>query len=137
MVDTNLRDLPMPEGVQPPDYKSYEAVFFLEEAFENKKPVVYGGLSILGETKYPVRIAIVMRPGLLFPHGWAFIQGGSPELKQGLFRINLLNARHLISIAPNFKTYVAGEVDRSLTRSRADRKRVEEVLEWALSHIHD
>ena len=139
MIQTEARDLPVHGGVTLPFEGCYPQrnVEFLEQALKEKKTVVYGGLSILGNEGYITRVVAILKPGLLMPRGWGYINGGPPGTPQGLFRINLLKLRRFPLLLPNYLIYVVGEVQPSMNHRLALKENLYNVVSWALSHIHD
>ncbi len=139
MIQTEARDLPVPPNVTIPFEGCYPQrnVEFLEQALKEKKTVVYGGLSILGSEGYMARVVAILKPGLLMPHGWGYIQGGPPGIPQGLFRVNLLRLRSFPLLLPNYLVYVVGEIQPSVSRRFTSRENLQNIVSWALSHIHD
>lgn len=139
MIQTEARDLPVPTCVTIPFEGCYPArnIKFLEQALKEKKTVVYGGLSILGNEGYVARVVAILKPGLLMPHGWGYIDGGPPGIPRGLFRVNLLKVRSFPLLLPNYLVYVVGEIQPSMSRRFASQENLHNIVSWALSHIHD
>jgi len=139
VISTEARDLPVPAGVTIPFEGCYpqKSIEFLEQALKEKKTVIYGGLSILGNEGYMARVVAIFKPGLIIPSGWGYIDGGPPGTPQGLFRVNLLSLRSWPLLSPNYMVYVAGEARSSMSDRFTPKEDLHNIISWALSHIHD
>ncbi len=133
------RNLPTPKGVTRPFAECYpdQNSGFLEESLKARKTVVWGGLSLLGEDGHFTVVVGILRMGWFLPHGYGYIIGGPPGMPQGLFRLNIFTMKKLVLVFPNYMVYIVGETSRWYTRWFASRKKLEDIAEWAVSHVHD
>ena len=118
---------------------------FVEQLLMEGKPVLMGGLSLIGEGGTMV-LAISILQATSFGEdgtvehlkGWCFYQG-HPKLfgRNGFHYLDTARGKKTELAIPNTMTYVVAEVDPSLLEEKADKRELKEIINWTLPQISD
>lgn len=123
--------------------KSLSVIELATQLMMGGTPTLIGGLSLLGESGYicrTVAILQVLKPQSLVEgslRGWNFF-AGHPDLS--------LNAPRYIDTArdiqtslaiPNTITYFVAEADPELVEENVNPNRLQEIIDFTLTFIHD
>ena len=120
-----------------------EATASPDELLLQQKVVLIGGLSLIGERGYIVRVVSVVQAvgvengqakGL---RGWYFFSGHPDKTLEGIQYFDTMRGKLKASPFPNTMTYVVGTVDLSLAEEHTNRRELQRTIDYAMTRIHD
>jgi len=135
----------IPTKVKLTDERSLSNDEFAEQLLGEGKPVLIGGLSLIGRggsIVYAISILQATSVGedgtIEHLKGWCFFKG-HPKLfgRNGFHYLDSAKGKLTALALPNTMTYVVAEVDSSLVEKEADKRELKEVINWSLPQISD
>ncbi len=138
-------DIAAPHKVKPFRGLSSQGDSGTIQLLQQGKPLLIGGVSLLGEKGYIVRtVCFIQSTGLdqdgkiAGLKGWSYFVNDFPGRKfSGLKHFDSSKGEIVELALPNTMTYFVGEIDISLLESSADQKELRAAANYAITFIHD